>query len=59
MQTMKVPKQVEKAIELYSNFFDYLGIPYVVTRRPDWDKFPGADYTMAFDTLMPDVRLFR
>jgi prolyl-tRNA synthetase len=47
-------KQVEKAIELYSNFFDYLGIPYVVTRRPDWDKFPGADYTMAFDTLMPD-----
>jgi prolyl-tRNA synthetase len=56
---MKVPKQVEKAIELYSNFFDYLGIPYVVTRRPDWDKFPGADYTMAFDTLMPDVRLFR
>ncbi|BDZ71562.1 proline--tRNA ligase [Methanobacterium petrolearium] len=47
-------KQVENAIELYSNFFDYLGIPFVVTRRPDWDKFPGADYTMAFDTLMPD-----
>lgn len=47
-------KQVEKAIELYSSFFDQLGIPYVVTRRPDWDKFPGADYTMAFDTLLPD-----
>jgi prolyl-tRNA synthetase len=47
-------KQVERAIEIYSSFFDLLGIPYVVTRRPEWDKFPGADYTMAFDTLLPD-----
>jgi len=47
-------KQVERAIHIYSKFFDGLGIPYVVTRRPDWDKFPGADYTMAFDTIMPD-----
>ncbi len=47
-------KQVERAIEIYSSFFDELGIPYVITRRPEWDKFPGADYTMAFDTLMPD-----
>lgn len=47
-------KQVERAMEIYSTFFDELGIPYVVTRRPDWDKFPGADYTMAFDTLLPD-----
>ncbi len=47
-------KQVERAIEIYSSFFDQLGIPYVVTRRPEWDKFPGADYTMAFDTLLPD-----
>jgi prolyl-tRNA synthetase len=47
-------KQVERAIQIYSEFFDGLGVPYVVTRRPDWDKFPGADYTMAFDTIMPD-----
>jgi prolyl-tRNA synthetase len=47
-------KQVQRAIEIYSTFFDQLGIPYLVTRRPDWDKFPGADYTMAFDTLLPD-----
>jgi len=46
--------QVNNAIEIYGSFFDQLGIPYVVTRRPDWDKFPGADYTMAFDTLLPD-----
>ncbi|MGC9516254.1 MAG: proline--tRNA ligase [Methanomicrobiales archaeon] len=47
-------KQVEDAIEIYKRFFDSLAIPYVVTQRPVWDKFPGADYTMAFDTIMPD-----
>jgi len=46
--------QVQDAIEIYRSFFDQVGIPYIVTRRPDWDKFPGADYTMAFDTLLPD-----
>jgi prolyl-tRNA synthetase len=51
---MDADKQVEQAIQIYSKFFEGLGVPYVVTRRPDWDKFPGADYTMAFDTLMPD-----
>ncbi len=47
-------KQVEDAISIYKQFFDLLGIPYVITKRPVWDKFPGAEYTMAFDTLMPD-----
>jgi prolyl-tRNA synthetase len=51
---MDADKQVKQAIQIYSRFFESLGVPYVVTRRPDWDKFPGADYTMAFDTLMPD-----
>jgi prolyl-tRNA synthetase len=52
--SQEAEEQVERAIEIYSSFFDQLGIPYVVTRRPEWDKFPGADYTMAFDTLLPD-----
>jgi prolyl-tRNA synthetase len=47
-------EQIEEAIKIYKNFFDILAIPYVLNKRPDWDKFPGADYTMAFDTLMPD-----
>ncbi|HNR26378.1 MAG TPA: proline--tRNA ligase, partial [Methanobacteriaceae archaeon] len=52
--SQEAEEQVERAVEIYSSFFDLMGIPYVVTRRPDWDKFPGADYTMAFDTLLPD-----
>lgn len=52
--SQEAEEQVERAIKIYSSFFDQLGIPYVITRRPAWDKFPGADYTMAFDTLLPD-----
>ena len=48
--------QTDAAVALYKEFYDRLGIPYIVSRRPQWDKFPGADYTLAFDTLMPDGR---
>lgn len=46
--------QVDTAVELYKQFFDSLCIPYIFSKRPSWDTFPGADYTMAFDTIMPD-----
>ena len=49
-------RQVAEAIELYKRIFDELGIPYVISRRPEWDKFAGALYTVAFDTVMPDGR---
>jgi prolyl-tRNA synthetase len=45
---------VETALALYREFYTRLCIPVIVSRRPDWDKFPGADYTMAVDTIMPD-----
>ncbi len=47
-------EQVQKAVQIYREFFDTLGIPYTITKRPQWDKFPGAEYTMAFDTILPD-----
>jgi len=49
-------EQIKKAVALYKDFFDQLAIPYVITKRPGWDKFPGAEYSIAFDTLMPDGR---
>ena len=49
-------RQVAEAIELYKRIFDELGIPYVISRRPEWDKFAGAVYTVAFDLVMPDGR---
>ncbi|GBF36325.1 MAG TPA: proline--tRNA ligase [Methanothermococcus okinawensis] len=51
--------QVKEAIEIYREFFNELGIPVIVSRRPEWDKFPGAEYTVAFDTVFPDGRVIQ
>ncbi|WP_296887300.1 proline--tRNA ligase [uncultured Methanobrevibacter sp.] len=47
-------QQIEDFIEIYKEFLDSLAIPYLISKRPPWDTFPGADYTMAFDIIMPD-----
>ena len=46
--------QVREATRIYQQFYNRLAVPTIVSKRPDWDKFPGADYTMAVDALMPD-----
>ncbi|ABO35188.1 prolyl-tRNA synthetase [Methanococcus maripaludis C5] len=46
--------QITEALNLYGEFFDEICVPYIISKRPEWDKFPGADYTMAFDTIYPD-----
>ncbi|SMH29433.1 prolyl-tRNA synthetase [Methanohalophilus portucalensis FDF-1] len=48
--------QVDEAIRIYTEFYRRLAIPILSSRRPEWDKFPGADYTIAVDSLMPDGR---
>ncbi len=52
-------KQVDRAIELYQEFYSRIAVPTIVSKRPEWDKFPGADYTLAVDTLMPDGRVLQ
>ena len=52
----KAEQQVQEAVVIYKRFFDSVSVPYVVSRRPDWDKFAGALYTIAFDMLCPDGR---
>lgn len=49
-------KQVQVGVKIYKKFFDELGIPCTITRRPPWDTFAGAEYSIAFDTLAPDGR---
>jgi prolyl-tRNA synthetase len=51
--------QVREAISLYSRFFDGLCLPYLVSRRPRWDTFAGAEYSVAFDTLLPDGKMLQ
>ena len=47
-------KQVDEAVELYTHIYRQLSVPVLISKRPDWDKFPGGDYTIALDTIMPD-----
>jgi prolyl-tRNA synthetase len=47
-------RQVGEALALYQEFYTTLCVPVIISKRPEWDKFPGADYTIAVDTIMPD-----
>lgn len=48
--------QVKEGVEIYKKFFDTLAVPCKISRRPEWDKFPGAVYSIAFDYIAPDGR---
>jgi len=48
--------QIKEATGIYKAFFDALDVPYVISRRPEWDKFAGALYSDGFDTVLPDGR---
>ncbi|MFN4133100.1 MAG: proline--tRNA ligase [Candidatus Hadarchaeales archaeon] len=47
-------RQVKEAVQIYKRFFEELGVPFVITKRPPWDTFAGAVFSIAFDTLSPD-----
>ncbi|WP_393971881.1 proline--tRNA ligase [Oxyplasma meridianum] len=49
-------KQMDEYLIIWKKLTEMLCLPYLVNQRPDWDKFPGAKYTLAFDTVMPSGR---
>ncbi|MEW6069814.1 MAG: proline--tRNA ligase, partial [Candidatus Thermoplasmatota archaeon] len=46
-------EQIKEYFEIIANLMKKLCIPYLPNKRPDWDKFPGANYSISFDALMP------
>jgi len=46
--------QVKEDMEIFKNVADKLCLPFLLLKRPDWDKFPGAEDTYAFETILPD-----
>ncbi len=48
--------QVEEDFVILERLMDRLCIPYSLLRRTEWDKFPGAHYTVGIDTSMPNGR---
>lgn len=53
-------EDAEKELEEYDSVFRKLCgkilVPVMRHRRPDWDKFPGAKYSIAYDAVMPGGR---
>lgn len=49
-------RQIREAVEIYKKIFDEMCLAYMINIRPDWDKFAGAEYTIAFDSILPDGR---
>jgi prolyl-tRNA synthetase len=50
-------RQVREGIDIYSQVYDALGLSYIRLKRPDFDKFAGAVYSVAFDTWNPDGKV--
>jgi prolyl-tRNA synthetase len=49
--------QVKEALRIYDAVFKQLGLSYYILKRPDFDKFAGAVYSIAFDAWNPDGRV--
>jgi len=42
-------ERVRSNLEAFARMAHAFALPYVAMRRPEWDKFPGAAYSIAFD----------
>jgi prolyl-tRNA synthetase len=49
-------KQIEEDKQIAKRLFDKISLPFIFSKRPDWDKFAGAFYTISIDVLMPSGR---
>lgn len=53
-------KQVKEDMEISKKvIWEKLAIPFIFFKRPEWDKFAGAEDTYAADTLMPDGKVLQ
>ena len=49
-------RQIAEDLGIMKRLAKKLCLPYVLCKRPDWDKFAGAFYTIGIDSLMPTGR---
>jgi prolyl-tRNA synthetase len=49
-------EQIAEDLRVWEKVSRDLALPYLTAKRPEWDKFPGAFYTIGFDVLMPAGR---
>ncbi|GAI30042.1 unnamed protein product, partial [marine sediment metagenome] len=52
--------QVQEDIQITEKIMHQkFGIPFLPMKRPDWDRFAGAEYTIGSDVFMPDGKLIQ
>ncbi len=49
-------QQIREDLQINERLMRLLCLPYIISKRPDWDKFAGADYSLGTDTLLPSGR---
>jgi len=49
-------RQVKEDYEILEKLAKKWCLPYKLLKRTDWDKFPGAKYTVGIDTYLPSGR---
>jgi len=49
-------RQILEDLDLTAALCEKLCLPYLLSKRPDWDKFPGAHYTVAADAMLPELK---
>jgi prolyl-tRNA synthetase len=53
-------EQVQEDIQMTEEVMHQkFGVPFLPMKRPQWDKFAGAEYTIGSDSLMPDGKLIQ
>jgi prolyl-tRNA synthetase len=53
-------KQVQEDISMTENIMHKkFGVPFIPMKRPQWDKFPGAEYTIGSDSILPDGKIIQ
>jgi prolyl-tRNA synthetase len=53
-------KQVQEDIDTTEKVMHQIyGVPFFPMKRPEWDKFAGAEYTVGSDCFMPDGKLIQ
>lgn len=53
-------EQIRKDYEIAKKvIWESLGIPFFFVKRPEWDKFAGAEETYAADTILPDGKVLQ
>ncbi len=49
-------RQIQENVEIIERLGKEYCLPYILCKRPDWDKFAGAVYSIGIDSIMPTGR---